>query len=104
MKDRSQHILLYPIISFLKLALFNIRININFYLISWYLYLFNDYKSKLGYESKNSNGPIYFFITILYFLNDKACMSYDHGSLNRRTGGLCVIGELYALLLSHNSL
>lgn len=53
---------------------------------------------------RNSNGPIYFFITILYFLNDKACMSYDHGSLNRRTGGLCVIGELYALLLSHNSL
>lgn len=45
-----------------------------------------------------------FFITILYFLNDKACMSYDHGSLNRRPGGLCVIGELYALLLSHNSL
>lgn len=45
-----------------------------------------------------------FFITILYFLNDKACMSYDHGSLNRRPGGLCVIGELYALLLSYNSL
>lgn len=66
--------------------------------------LFNDYKSKLGYESKNSNGPIYFFITILYFLNDKACMSYDHGSLNRRPGGLCVIGELYALLLSYKSL
>lgn len=45
-----------------------------------------------------------FFITILYFLNDKACMSYDHGSLNRRPGVLCVIGELYALLLSYNSL
>lgn len=45
-----------------------------------------------------------FFITILYFLNDKACMSYDHGSLNRRPGGLCVIGELYALILSYNSL
>lgn len=36
-KDRLHHILSYPIISFLKLALFNIRININFYLISWYL-------------------------------------------------------------------
>lgn len=41
---------------------------------------------------------------IFYFFNDKVCMLYDYGSLNRWLGGLCVIGELYVLLLFYNSL
>lgn len=32
-----------------------------------------------------------------FFFSQRQGVSYDHGSLNRRPGALCVIGELYAL-------